>query len=653
MGEVVTNEPINQNERQKKRQDIIKPLVENRFPTGGFAKIIAESRGIAERKLDKNDLRYAQRLSDDYFNQSSDLIDEITEKEIKDEELIPYLYEVFSLADSFLSENQKLDIKYYRDIAVNCKDINRIRLFHRLSVKWKSEFLNEELDPKNKEQRISDFFCFMDDVSDRRIYTGEENKKIRSEEEVSLFFNAYCELNSLVYSLPAGFSEELKTILTGRFSIKFVGLERENADQISQLVVLWKEVYQTPDQESSLLFLESSMRYAKNHGLSNESRAGLVKNLLPAIQRKDPQIKILLELGNLWAMKKGDFGVADFLCHCFAKKIIPQNLNELVSAIYDIPATDYNRMQQNQKDALAFLSYFSNLRDMIHDQIPGIHDLISAMIDYYENPENDESSKGKLVSSLMKCGYIAADPKKKDSYLDRALYEEIFKTDVNGEKREEKAIDILKRLKENTSPKIEEPPVTSDVDLNQKMSELKQNAQDKNRVKECLEATLDYVNERIISFVRANQIGVEPNFILALAYLNRQAFLVMQTLTYEDQIASFKQSWFYSVLKFQELTCSASSEFQEDNFNQFISSIYKADSDVTAYKIVQARVLENVKRLADDYAKAGKPDWARFLWTSNLTDQLTGLTELRPAKTIYGRQHRKERLDPELNRRGD
>lgn len=652
MDEAVTNEPINQNEGQKRRQNIIKPLVENRFPTGGFAKTIAESRGIAKENLDKVDKREAQRLSDDYSNQGRDLIDEITEKEIKDEELVPYFQEMFSFANSFLSGSQKPDIKYYRNIVANCKDIKRIRIFHELSVKWKNEFLNEELDPKNREQRISDFFGFMDDVSDRWKNPGEPNKKIRTEEDVFRFFNAYAELYSLVYSLPAGFSEELKTILTGRFSIKFVGLETEDADQISQLVALWKEVYQTPDQESLPLFLECSMRYAKNHGLSNESRAGLVQNLLPAIQRKDPQIKILLEPGNLWAMQKGDFGIADFLCHCYAKKITPQNLNELVSAIYDIHTTDYNRMQQNQKDALV-LVYFFNLRDMIHDQIPGIHDLISAMIDYYENPENDEGSKSKLVSSLIKCGYIAADSKEKDSYLDRSLYEKIFETDVDGERKKEKAIDILKRLKENTCPRIEEPPVTSDENLNQKMLELKQNAKDKIKVKECLEATLDYVNEKIINFVQTNQIGVEPNFVLALAYLNRQAFLAMQALTYEDQIAAFKQSWFYSVLKFQELTCSASSEFQEDNFSQFISSIYKADSDVTVYKIVQMRVLENVKRLADYYVSIGKPDWVRFLWTGNLTDQLIGLTELRPAETIYGRQHRKERINPEVNRRGD
>ena len=63
-------------------------------------------------------------------------------------------------------------------------------------------------------------------------------------------------------------------------------------------------------------------------------------------------VNILQRGGNIWGMRKGNFGVADFTTHCYAVKINPPNLNNLIMIAKEVPTTDSARFEQNRIDAL-------------------------------------------------------------------------------------------------------------------------------------------------------------------------------------------------------------------------------------------------------------------------------------------------------------
>src|SRR3989338_8293383 len=111
-------------------------------------------------------------------------------------------------------------------------------------------------------------------------------------------------------------------------------------------------------------------------------------------------------------------GIGDFISACYAYKIAPNDLNNLLLALREVPTTDIARFEQNRLDGLTLASTFDALRDFIHDQRPNVHAVLTAIVDYYDT--GDKSALEKLLP--LTDGYLSPIERQKKIY-DRTKYE--------------------------------------------------------------------------------------------------------------------------------------------------------------------------------------------------------------------------------------
>ena len=183
---------------------------------------------------------------------------------------------------------------------------------------------------------------------------------------------------------------------------------------------------------------------------------------------------------------------------------------------------------------------------------------------------------------------------------------------------------------------------------------MKELAEEKDFVpKDLLQKAMDTVNSKLETMADQKEVGIEPNMVLAIAWLERKGYRAVRDMTYEDQLSAYKKPWFHSALKFQELTASAH-PFDEKEFNDFTKKLDRSKNLKEAYRLVMDRTLKNVSELADVYMKNSKSNVTGALWSGNLAHELTALTDLKPADSIMGKKHRKEQEKPlEYKNTGD
>lgn len=402
------------------------------------------------------------------------------------------------------------------------------------------------------------------------------------------------------------------------------------------------EILPNTDNDSLYIFTESVARYSGDHGLTDEKLIGLREKLLPAIKNRDPQLQLLYISSNCWAMNKGEFGVGDFLVHCYATPVTPKNVHMLTAALKEIPTTDEHKFQTNREDVLKI---DMSLRELVHDERPYVHELLSAMVDFYNN-----GNRKRLADVLAKGRqYEKGQYPMQFDNLDKVVFDRDFYENIQltGPSISVPRIEFLRRLAKNTEAIEETPPHTSDQKLNERMEALA-NMPPSQR-KEALESALDHINNQLEQMVENKEIGIEPNTVIAISWLERRAFKILQGLTYEEQQLTYKQTWFESILKFNELA-NSTRDFDKDEFTQFMQIVKTSPSAQTAYKLISLRVLTGLKALADVYKSRGKGIFVGSLWSGNVAHELIGLTDPRPASTPYGRRHRQEALKPDTMR---
>ena len=521
-------------------------------------------------------------------------------------------------------------------LAQACESVAKAKLYVELSEQWNEKFLAGITDAQTIRRRRADFHSLVNDLSGHNISPRPPARSIKETREL---MKAFMEFYEFVYSLPDEIKNESEFNQFKNGTIR-IGLDNHNPNDTRALHFLYKTYNARIDKRVLFRFLDSVGMYGRHHGLSRNAIKSFQEKLLPAMVNSIQDVNILQSAGNIWGMRKGDFGVADFTMHCYAVKVNPPNLNNLILIAKEIPTTNVARFEQNRKDALTLAGTFGALRDFIHDQRPIVHGVLKAMIEYYET-----GNKDKLQALLPKTEGYLGSAERQETILNRENYEKEVEETINGEKRKTKAINVLRRLVVNTTPIVDDVLLTSDEELNRLMRQIKDYV-----TEEALEKVLGYINEKLSSMMNKGEIGIEPNLVLALAWIERKAFGILQKLSYEEQMGAYKKKWFHSILKFQELT-NSSKEFNEKEFQAFLKKILNAESDVEAYKIIGKRILENISELAKSYKAVGRVHITGALWSGNVTHELIGLTDFKPASTRYGEKHRAERQVPVWMRR--
>ena len=541
---------------------------------------------------------------------------------------IKILYPIFLDGKDSIDEYQ---FKAVVSLAQATESVQKAKLYVELSKQWDDKFLVNITDEQTIRRRRGDFHYLITNLSG---YNITPRPIIRSVKETRELMIAFMEFFEFIYSLPDEIKNESEFGQFREGAIR-IGLDNHSPTDARTLLYFYKTYVSTVEKRVLYRFLDVVGIYGRHHGLSKGTVKQFQEKLLPAMVRGSQNVNILQRAGNIWGMRRGDFGMADFIMHCYAVKINPPNLNNLILIAKEVPTTDSDRLEQNRKDALTLASPFGILRDFIHDQRPLVYGVLIAMVEYY-----DTNNKINLESVLNRVEGYVGYPDNKKLLFDRTRYERDVEETVNGEKRSTKAINVVRRLAANTAPITQELSVTSDEELNRKMSKIKDYATERD-----LQETLEYVNEKLVKMMKRGEIGIESSLILALGWIERKAFGLLQKLKYEEQMSAYKKKWFHAILKFQELTNSPNN-FDEKEFEAFLKKVASIDSDLEAYKFIGKRVLENIAALAKIYKVANRGHITGALWSGNVTHELIGLTDFKPATTRYGEKRRAEKLVP-------
>lgn len=311
---------------------------------------------------------------------------------------------------------------------------------------------------------------------------------------------------------------------------------------------------------------------------------------------------------------------------------------------------EYAKYEQNRKDALSLRPLFGGLRDFIHDQRPNVHQVIDSMVKYYDT--GDDSRLRAVIEESPSTGYVVLR-NSAPAILDRSLYDAPVIEKIGSEEHNVKAIDVLRRVQANTVPVPDEPPITTDDELNKRIAQIVSGRKSGQISKDDLNEALQYTNQRLVDMMTTHAVGIEPETVQALSWLERQSYTVLQNLTFEEQVRAYRSDWFHSILQFQELTMSPDM-YSDVAFNNFITRVDR-EYTIGAYELIGRHTLRNVDSLGTSFRNGGQSDKADALLTGNIAHELAGLIDLREPTTPEGERYKNEFLTkPESERlKGD
>jgi len=541
--------------------------------------------------------------------------------------LLKEQYQILTDEKEFLNRLKEIETHLGTVEKIN----NRHDLFNKWRQIWIATFCDTCNDINIKRKRLWDFDNCLRDIQGNnsnyipKMWTSEEFNALM-EQLVKLYEYGY--KNSLDIQDYSRFG-----LLSSSFNLS---IRHHDPKQIKYMLKLYQN-NNNVGAEVFDKFLDAVYRYSTKRRLTEENDNIFGTKLLNAIINKTEDVKILLRGGNIWGMYKNDFGIGDYICHCFLLKICSQAINELIMIERIFPTSDFNKFEQNRLDALSLGYSFGSMRDFIHDQRPHVNELIDAMIEFY-----DTKNPKKLNVILPLCDYFNSENIK---FYSIDLYNkecsEINKENegiANKVTKKIKSIDILRRLKQNTKLVELQPPVCTDNKLSFFMLSLsKCNSMYTKR--EELATTLKYINDKLSKLMQRNEYGIEPSIITSIQWLERQSFYLLQSMDFETQFGVHKMSWFLEILRFNELTFSARKYNEKDLFD-YLNSIKKQPHYALANKIIFKRVSENVDELVSIYKKKRMNNFIGALWSGNVVHELLAMVDYKPASSEVGRRYR-------------
>lgn len=382
---------------------------------------------------------------------------------------------------------------------------------------------------------------------------------------------------------------------------------------------LCTELVETNQLHKLRKLTEILTNYAQYHGLSTDTLKGIRDNILPAIEGAEPGSKPLWgsrtkwgSVENIWGCFKGEFGLAQFVCHCYCAPVTPERLNELIMASRRMPTSDLFRLEQNRRDGLALKDLA--IRDAIHDQAPCIHELLQAMVNLYDNRSDPEPRE--RVSRY--CALLTDRHEYRintDRLLDLSKYDEIIpnRAPLGELPKEQPAIEILRRVADNSRPSSQSPPESGVAGLDfalESLHAVQSNTRDKRAV--VLSQALDVANTHLEELISAATFGIDPRMIPALSWLDNETARHIREMDYEEQCGAYKISWFRNAVIFCGLTGSATAPHSKVLLNLF-ETLDSGIASEEAYQAVSSQLLEGIVDLVSFYRQQDREHWCEML----------------------------------------
>jgi len=383
--------------------------------------------------------------------------------------------------------------------------------------------------------------------------------------------------------------------------------------------------------------------YFLSHGLDVQRVQGFRQNIYPLIEQGDPELEGI-GATNSWPIEYAGFGISDFTIHCLVSEVNPKNTRDLIQAYRDVPTSDFAKFEQNRKDAAALMDALWSGRDWIHDEVPGVHAVLAAMLDYYDTRGIEDVRQEKQAAILKAMAKIPSGYQRiiGDYCFDLGNYEKpvkkfVGKTFHSSSRSEETepAIDVLRRLVENTRQTTLEKPHTEDERLNALLEQLQVHPSERTGEVyvhwEQVGQLVAYANRLLQA--RQDELGMRPSMVRALAYIDRMATYAMRGVGDRDWRELPYDPHFKELVKFRDLTSSAD-KFDEQSFETFWQHLTQIpewpDGVQEAYMKLSERVLGQVNKLARGYNSNSYTSYmSDSLWSGNLSHELIGLVDRR------------------------
>lgn len=375
------------------------------------------------------------------------------------------------------------------------------------------------------------------------------------------------------------------------------------------------------------------------------------KTVLPKVQKHDPLVDFLADN----QFMRGENRIHDYEINCLTAEHTPRSLNHLLQKRRELPTSNVGKLEQNRIDALAIERIVIDDHSFIHNEAPDTHDLISAMIDYYDAKDSPkfENAKAQLQTIVEQCEQETSNGRgygKLSAYVfNLDNYNRMIAGEVSDDSRtveyHEPAIDILRRLKENTNTETLAPPTTDDPKLNQLLQ--------KNTPHRSLEDNSMYVDwygvGELVSYVNQyfgssqGEYGFLPSTVDAIAYTESVATYAMRNVVESQRRELFFDPVFREIVRFNRLTASYDA-YNPVEFDRFWSSFEQVSLENPEdmqrhYSKLQLQISQQLGKLSHHYKDSNEPKLAASLQSGNLSHELIGLTEKRPARTLRDRVH--------------
>ena len=383
-------------------------------------------------------------------------------------------------------------------------------------------------------------------------------------------------------------------------------------------------------------------RYAEVHPIDNRRVEAYIENVVPLIDKKDVEVQQLWDnptmIGGFASVfLKGDrFGASDFCIHALTSEINPTTIQELLLARRDVSADDYTTYEQNRNDAYELQGTIISYRGFIHREAPGEHEILASMLKFYETKDNPEEH-AKAEAELHAIHEKYSDYTLGDEMFDLKNYEkEEEQRKINGfpTGKKEKVVDALRRLVENTDPKILEKPKVEDAQLNDLIQNMHLDIN-----KQSGKVYVDFkevgkVVKRMNELLKEHQgkTGIKPSEIKVIAFIERVSTFAMRGISKKDRSELPFDSDFKEMCRFAELT-SQSNKYDEVDFENFwnrFSRIKDFEDEaelMSHYQMLSSRRLAQLRNLPEKTPFLKKN--ADALWSGNLNDELLRLVDKR------------------------
>lgn len=380
--------------------------------------------------------------------------------------------------------------------------------------------------------------------------------------------------------------------------------------------------------------------YVRNHGVDEKTINGFRDVIFPLLAQKDSEVSAILYGSNAYGVVEGQYGIADYTEECLLSTYDPGDIDKLIRIYHEIPTSDYKKFEQNRKDALRLQDTIIGGRDFIHDECVGVNEVLSAIKDYYDNRNSEDSEKYKQkLEELEKKYHFGVLP----YALNFEKYEQPIEYMAEGSvadagSPDERAIDILNRLVENTRPNLIQAPVTKYPELNNLMKNIvplinEQTGEVRVDINE-VGAAVTAINELILK--NRDKQGIYPSTISAIAFLDKMSTYALRGVKSKEAKELVFDPDFKEIVRFSQLTSSVGyneNDF-EKKYNQVLGKVgeaYKEDEiedSVVAegYRILSQNILQNMQSLGKKYAsKSTTKRFSEAIWSGNLSDELIGL----------------------------